>query len=144
MSTERKKTIDEALQDFEEVLVARGALSWKVTDEFPHGPCGLSVPMNHPPLSAEDYELCAALEHEDSGYGPLLWNYGLAMLRFRVNAREREAELAKIEELMPKPKPKKLHDWVPTSVGARPDFECAVCGMDMPAGGNDEADEGCV
>lgn len=69
------------LKKVEADLIAAGALNWKVTDDFPLGPVGLSVPLNNPRYVPDtEYELAAELSHEDSGYGPLLWRYALAKL----------------------------------------------------------------
>jgi hypothetical protein len=54
-----------------------------VVDDFPSGPCGLAVSLNG---DGSDTELVATLEHEDSGYGPALWRYGLAVLAERQRA----------------------------------------------------------
>ena len=71
------------LESLEKWLIARDATTWSVVDDFPHGPCGLAVLPNG---AGGDPELVATLEHEDSGYGPLLWRYGLAALAERQKA----------------------------------------------------------
>jgi hypothetical protein len=72
------------LAGLEKWLLLRDATTWSVVDDFPHGPCGLTVSWNR---DGSDAELVATLEHEDSGYGPALWRYGLAVLAERKAAK---------------------------------------------------------
>lgn len=58
------------------------------TDDHLGWPDGLSVPLNDPDTG--DRECVAHLDLEDSGFGPMLWDYAISVLKARAAIRRAE------------------------------------------------------
>lgn len=76
------------LNEMADRLIAMRAHKCLLTTDQRGWPDGLSVPLNDPDTG--DREQVAHLDLEDSGFGPILWDFAISSLKARALAETKE------------------------------------------------------